>query len=87
MAAPMRSEKQLVIICHDESSFNANEDQNLVWAEDGTQILKPKERGSGLMISDYIDEYNGYLKLDNDTFEEYVKQNPDLKRKPRAKIE
>ena len=50
---------------HDESTFSANEDQNLMWG-----VNKPKSRGAGIMVSDFIDEHNVFLSL-TDTDEEY----------------
>ena len=35
-----------------------------------TKVLKPKSRGPGIMVSDFIDERNGYMHL---TEEEYQK--------------
>ena len=48
---------------NDESTFHSNEDQGWVWAEQWSQQIKPKGQGRGIMVSDFIDEYNGYLQL------------------------
>ncbi len=61
--------KKLVIICHDESTFNANDDQTAGWADETMSVIKPKSRGSGLMVSDFVEEYGGFLEL---TPEEYA---------------
>lgn len=53
---------------HDESTFQCNDDQSTFWGTEGTRIIKPKSKGSGIMVSDFIDEKNGYLTL---TLEEY----------------
>ena len=59
--------KKLIIIFHDESTFHANDDQNVMWAEKGMKPVKPKSQGAGIMVSDFIEEYDGWLKLsDND---------------------
>ena len=55
--------KELVLIYHDESVFHANEDHAYSWAESGRRIIKPKGQGQGLMVSDFIDEHQGYLRL------------------------
>ena len=57
-----------IIFFHDESTFQCNDDQPTFWSTKGTHIIKPKSRGSGIMVSDFIDELNGYLAL---TKEEY----------------
>ena len=45
-----------VIFFHDESTFQANEDQSTFWGIKGTVVMKPKNKGSGIMVSDFIDE-------------------------------
>ena len=57
-----------VVFFHDESTFQANEDQPTFWGTKGTTVMKPKSKGSGIMVSDFVDEINGYLCL---THEEY----------------
>ena len=37
-------------------------------------MLRPKSKGSGIRVSDFIDERNGYLALTN---EEYLKASKD----------
>ena len=39
-----------------------------MWGEQGQCVLKPKSHGSGIMISDFIDEHNGYLRLTDKEF-------------------
>ena len=57
------AEKRLVLIYHDESSFHANEGQLWQWTEQDKLALRPKGQGRGLMVSDFIEEHNGYLRL------------------------
>ena len=41
-----------------------NDDQKVQWGKKGTHImLRPKSQGSGIMVSDFVDERNGYLAL------------------------
>jgi hypothetical protein len=47
-------QKPLVLVTHDESTFNANDGKRELWMEDGKQPLRPKARGKGLMISDFL---------------------------------
>ena len=39
---------------HDESSYNVNDDQTTMWMDESMQVIKPKGRGAGLMVSDFI---------------------------------
>ena len=52
-----------VVFFHDESTFMSNEDQPTQWGMKGEKMLKPKSRGAGIMVSDFIDEHNGFLAL------------------------
>jgi hypothetical protein len=47
----------------------ANHDQNLMWGEADSQVIRPKIRGSGVMVSDFICEEHGYLRLNEEEFE------------------
>ena len=44
----------IIFITHDESTFNANDGQRQVWQEKNHSILRPKGRGKGIMISDFL---------------------------------
>ncbi len=54
---------------HDESTFNANDDQPMMWKDATMQVIKPKGRGSGIMVSDFIEERDGYLALSDSMFQ------------------
>ena len=75
-----------VVICHDESTFQANDEENWMWGEQGQCILKPKSRGSGIMVSDFIDEHNGYLWL-TDEFIQAVDKVDGLQKDARTFLE
>ena len=51
--------KKTVVIFHDESIFNANEDQQTQWGTPDTIMIKPKGKGSSIMVLDFVDEHNG----------------------------
>ena len=55
--------KKLILIYHDESIFNVNDGQTWVWGNEDQPFIKPKTKGSGIMVSDFIDQYNGFLRL------------------------
>ena len=44
----------------------SNEDQTTQWGMKGEKMLKPKSKGSGIMVSDIIDEHNGFLALSDE---------------------
>lgn len=48
------SQKPLAPAAHDESTFNASDGKRRLWMEDGKQPPRPKARGKGLMVSDFL---------------------------------
>ena len=47
-------QKPLVLVTRDESTFNANDGKRQMWMKEDKQPLKPKGRGKGLMVSDFL---------------------------------
>jgi hypothetical protein len=41
----------LVLVTHDESTFNANDGRRMIWMEGGRQPIRPKGQGKGIMVS------------------------------------
>jgi hypothetical protein len=46
--------KRRICITHNESTFNANNDNSYSWKKKGTQPLKKKARGKGLIVSEFL---------------------------------
>ena len=78
---------QKLIIFHDESTFQANDEENWMWGEHGQCVLKPKSCGSGIMVSDFIDEHNGYLRLTDEEYIQAVDKVDGLQKEARAFLE
>ena len=55
-----------------------------MWAERGNQPIRPKGLGRGIMVSDFVDEFNDLLSLTSDEFERGKVEYPDLKQKARV---
>ena len=56
--------RYVIFLYHDETVFNANDAQGTTWVDpEGRGAIRPKGKGRGLMISDYIEEFGGYLRL------------------------
>ena len=55
---PLECTAKNIFIYHDESKFNANGDMSLEWGRTEIQIIRPKSRGSGIMVSDFFTETN-----------------------------
>lgn len=79
--------KDLVTIFHDESSFQSNEDQRFMWSQPDQTSIKPKSRGSGRMVSDFIEEHSGYLRLSPDEFKRAKVSFPTISQEAREILE
>jgi hypothetical protein len=47
-------DRPIVLITHDESIFSANDGRHQAWIEDGSTFLRPKGKGKGIMVSDFL---------------------------------
>ena len=79
--------KTLVSIFHDESICNTNEGQTWMWAAEDQPIIQPKTKGSGIMVSDFIDEHSGYLRLSDEEHSLAKAGNPDFPKEARVLLE
>ena len=66
-----------MVIYHTESIFNTNERQTWMWGEDDRPAKLPKTEASGIMVSDFVEEYGGSLKLTQEEFEHAKVWKPD----------
>ena len=83
---PERRAKNIFIF-HDESTFNANDDQSLQWGTPDSQIIRPKSRGSGIMVSDFIMEGQGYLRHTDEEYERSKGKDPNIRKAAREFLE
>ena len=44
----------IIMITHDESTFSAHDSRRKVWTLEGHGILRPKSKGRGIMVSDFL---------------------------------
>ena len=72
---------------HDETTFNANDDQKTMWKDDTIQVIKPKSRGSGIMVSDFIEERQGYLALSDSMHSTLASTDPTMPKEARRLFE
>lgn len=68
-----------VVFFHDETTFHSNEDQTMQWGEKGQKMMKQKSRGSGIMVSDFIDEKNGFLALNDEEYTIVKASDPSIR--------
>ena len=79
--------EKTVVLFHDESTFQANEDQSTVWAMPGTSVMRPESKGSGIMVSDFIEEKEGYLHLTDEEYKSAKKKDPTIRKYARQFLE
>ncbi len=72
---------------HDESTFNANDDEVTMWNEDSMQVIKPKGRGATLIVSDFIEERDEYLAISDSMHTTLSEGIPTLKQSARVIFE
>jgi len=60
---PAAGVKPLVYVVHDESIFTAHDGKSTVWREKGSVFLRPKGEGRSLMVSEFLCECHGPMKL------------------------
>jgi hypothetical protein len=54
------------LVTHDESTFNAN-DSTYSWKKAGAEWLKPKSKGKGIMVSEFLCATQGRLHYTNES--------------------
>lgn len=58
----------------------SNEDQPTQWGMKGEKMLKPKSKGSGIMVSDFVDEHNGFLALSDEEYDAAKTKHPNIRK-------
>lgn len=78
-----------IIFFYDKSTFQANDDQPTQWgnAVRKSGMLWPKSWGAGIMVSDSVDEKNGYLCLTDKEFKSACDRNIVFKKEAREYLE
>ena len=64
-------EKERILVVHDESIFYSNDGKRGVWTKDGKMPLRKKGNGRSIMISEFLTEINGRLRLQQEDIEKY----------------
>lgn len=68
-----RGQRAYALICHDESTFSANDGKRRLWMENDKQPLRQKSRRKGIMVSDFITQ-GGRLKMPDSISDEEMKE-------------
>jgi len=71
----LRPEKwELILITHDECIFYTNDGKKKIWISDGEMLLRKKGNRKSIMVSEFLLEACGQLKLS----EEEATRNPNI---------
>ena len=80
--------KKVVSIYHDETIFHANNAPSRGWHNDqGSRELRPKGKGRGIMYSEFVEEYNGFLCLTVEGYEEAWQNDRNFPKSARQRFE
>ena len=58
-----------------------------MWGTDNNPAILPKTKGSGIMISDFVEEHGGYLRLSEDELDAAAEIDPEFPFEAREKLE
>ena len=56
-------EKVLILVTHDESCFGSNDGRSYCWIDENNRQIRPKGNGRSVMVSAFLCECHGILKL------------------------
>ena len=65
-----------ILVTHDESTFQANDDMDRGWGPEGEQPLRKKGRGHGLMASDFLLDTVGRLAISSEQYSQMAATFP-----------
>ena len=69
-----RAELPIVLVTHDESCFSSHDGRDFVWLDENNHPIRPKGDGRSIMVSAFLCECHGILKLN----EEQKRQSPEV---------
>lgn len=67
----------VIKIFHDESTFHSNADQTFHWSDGTAQALKQKSLGQAVMVSDFVEEVDGFLEYGGDKARLYLEHQSE----------
>lgn len=69
-------ERTLILVTHDESCFGCNDGRSYCWLDEDNRQIRPKGNGRSVMVSAFLCECHGLLKLNEDL----QRQFPDVEK-------
>ena len=71
-------EKELVLVVHDECAVACKDGTVSAWMSLNSPTPLPKSKGSCMMVSDFLSEMTGRLRLTEDQWSKLVQEDPDM---------
>ncbi len=65
------SERELIFVTHDECIFYSNDGKRRIWVTDRQMPLRKKGNGRSIMVSEFLSEACGQLKLSEEESTEH----------------
>lgn len=59
-------ERPRVLVTHDESCFSSHDGKTTIWMDENDRPLRPKGQGRSIMVSDFLCECHGPMKLNQE---------------------
>ena len=88
VALPSSSTREkTVFFFHNESTFQASENQPFQWGNRGEHKHQKKSKGLGIMASDFVDERIGYLALTEEQLTTALTTDPSITMSARQLLE
>jgi hypothetical protein len=56
-------QKRIVVVTHDESCFDSHDGKKTVWMDEDNMPIRPKSGGRSIMVSEFLCECHGPMKL------------------------
>jgi len=67
--------RPIILVTHDKSTFSSNHGRRQAWTGASRQFLRPKGRGQGILVSDFL---LPWCRLSMDTLSEQERSNTQL---------
>ena len=64
-------ERPRVLITHDESCFSSHDGKTTIWMDSNDRPLRPKGQGRSIMVSEFLCECHGPMKLSQEQRQKY----------------
>ena len=77
------NDKEIILVTHDECIFYSNDGKRGVWAKSGELPLRKKGNGRSIMVSEFLSEECGRLKLN----EQQHQANPLIPKEARVYLQ